>query len=71
MFPWINKFLFRGNNFFAAFNKMGKLQLSALYLSKCFCLEYAQSENSLKEYYQSIDYAINQTISICRTLIGY
>ena len=38
MFPWLNKFLLTENNFFP---KTGKLQWSALHLSKCLCLEYA------------------------------
>ena len=47
-----------------------KLQFSAFYLSKCFCLEYAEYKNPSKEYCHSFNYAVHETI-LCSTLIGY
>ena len=43
---------------FPSFNKKEKLLFSALYLPKCFCLEYAQYKNPRKECRQSLNYAI-------------
>ena len=62
----MNKFLFTGNNFLPRLIKMENYSSP-----HDLCLESTQYKNPSKECYQSIDYAINQTIIICSTLICY
>ena len=69
MFSEMKKFFYR-KQFTSLFNKKWKLQFSAFYLSKRFCLEYGHYKNPSKEYCQSINYALQQTI-LRSTLIGY
>ena len=80
MLSWMNKLLFTENNFLPRFikprifdilDKTGKLQVFALHLPKCLCLEYALYKNPPKECRQGINYPINQTIILCNIMIGY
>ena len=60
MFPGMNTVnSFLQKHFFPSFNKTGNLQVFALYLPRCLCLEYAYYKNPPKECRQGINYVMN------------
>ena len=66
MFPWINKFLLKGNNFLRSLIKKES------YSSHCiFQTAFTLNKRCIKAHRRSTIYAINQTVILSSTLIGY
>ena len=56
---------------FPSFNKKEKLLYSALYLPKCFCLEYAQYIKTHERSVAKVLITLFIKIILCSTLVGY